>query len=433
MQEISSWGNYFNTNSEVYPVYWQSENLHLNGNNSYLPIGMARSYGDCCLNHGGALISTRGLNRFLSFDEQSGILCCQSGVSLSEILDFAVPKNWFLPVSPGTKHVSVGGAIANDVHGKNHQTAGTFGENVIEFELERSNGERFLCSREKNPELFKATIAGLGLTGLILWAKIRLKKITSPFMKCRNIIFHSLEEFFDVSREFSDQHEYSVAWMDCASKSSQFGRGIFMCADHGADGSDNNYSKRYINLPVYLPKGIVTNYAVSGFNKLYFALMEKRKAEFTAHYDPYFYPLDVIGSWNRIYGKNGFFQFQGVVPYGDNNKLALGVFEILKKSEHCSYLTVVKEFSEREASGLMSFPRKGLTICFDIPNKGPDTLKFIKKLNDYACSAGGAIYPAKDASMSPDNFITSYRNISEFSGFIDKKFSSSFWRRVSDN
>lgn len=430
MQEISSWGNLFSTSSEIRPIYWQSEEFTLNGKLTYLPIGMARSYGDCCLNDEGALIPTRGLNRFLSFDEVSGVLHCQSGVSLAEILDFAVPRNWFLPVSPGTKLVSVGGAIANDVHGKNHHTAGTFGDNLIELELARSSGERLICSRESNEKLFYATIAGIGLTGLILSAKIRLKAVRSPYMACKNFFFHNLEDFFSITKEYSDKYEYSVAWMDCASKDSRFGRGIFMCANHADGEVDASFNKRYINMPIYWPKGLLNNFFVSNFNRLYFSLRERGKDTFNAHYDPYFYPLDVIGSWNKIYGKKGFYQFQCVVPYADDTKAAEEIFSMLKKSDHSSFLSVVKEFSDKTPAGLMSFPRKGLTICFDIPNKGPASLKFLQRLNDCACAAGGAIYPAKDASMSPDNFIKSYPNISEFSNFIDNKFSSSFWRRV---
>lgn len=433
MQEITSWGNYFNTKSDVEPLYWQSDRVLFQEGQSYLPIGLARSYGDCCLNDKGNLISTRGLNRFLSFDDKTGVICCQSGVSLAEILDFLVPRGWFLPVSPGTKFVSVGGAIANDVHGKNHHSAGTFGENILEFELLRSNGDRLVCSKEKNSEYFRSTIAGLGLTGLILWAKIQLKPISSAYMQCKNIFFHSLEEFLEVSKHYSDKFEYTVAWMDCASKNSLFGRGIFMCANHSPENISKTYNKKFINMPVSLPSGLLNNFVVSSFNKLYFTLKENSKSDFLAHYDPYFYPLDAVGSWNKVYGKKGFFQFQCVVPFDDNFKTFFAVFEKLKKSDCSSYLTVVKEFSERKSAGLMSFPRKGVTICFDIPNKGASTLSFIRSLNDFVCQNGGALYPAKDASMSANNFIKSFVNIDEFSKFIDPKFSSSLWRRVNSN
>ncbi len=428
--KITSWGNYFKTTSAVIPLYWQSEDIALKGSDYFLPVGMRRSYGDCCLNNFGKLISTKNLNRFISFDSINGVLCCQSGISFEEILQFSVPRGWFLPVSPGTKFVSVGGAIANDVHGKNHHSAGTFGENVLEFELLRSNGDKIVCSKNDNKELFHATIAGLGLTGLILWAKIQLKPVKSAFMQCKNIFFYNLEEFLKVSKEYSDKYEYTVAWMDCASKNNLFGRGIFMCANHSPESSDKSYSKKMKNLPFSFPNGLLNNFFVSGFNRLYFTLKEKSAHDFVAHYEPYFYPLDAVGSWNKVYGKRGFLQFQCVIPFHENRKSFFEIFEIIKKSDYSSYLTVVKEFSERQPAGLMSFPRKGITICFDIPNKNDGAIEFIKSLNNYVCDNGGALYPAKDASMSSDNFISSFGKADEFSKFVDSKFSSDFWKRV---
>src|SRR5947207_14804729 len=229
-----SWGRYPKvTPAEVQSVFWRSELPNIaDFEQPVLPYAYGRSYGDSCLNEGGVSLDVSQLRRFISFDEDEGLLCCEAGVSLAEILELIVPRGWFIPVSPGTKFVSVGGAIANDVHGKNHHRAGTFGCHVTRFELLRSNGERFICSPTENRELFAATIGGLGLTGVILWAEFRLKRIVNPFIDMERIQFSSLDEFMQISAEMDQQYEYTVSWVDILIGGRALCRGIFMCGNH---------------------------------------------------------------------------------------------------------------------------------------------------------------------------------------------------------
>ncbi len=229
-----SWGRYPRAvPSQVLPIFWRDrvpDLALLEG--PILPYGYGRSYGDSCLNDGGILLDTRPLKRFIAFDRQEGLLRCEAGLSLADILEVIVPQGWFLPVTPGTKFVSVGGAIANDVHGKNHHRAGTFGCHITQFELLRSNGERLLCSPHEHNELFCATIGGLGLTGVILWAELRLKPIQSPFIITENRRFSSLKEFMEIAAAAEERDEYTVAWVDCMAGGAQQGRGIFTEGNH---------------------------------------------------------------------------------------------------------------------------------------------------------------------------------------------------------
>ncbi|NDC38727.1 MAG: FAD-binding oxidoreductase, partial [Proteobacteria bacterium] len=212
---LQSWGRFPAVRQQVLTPAWRSEIAVPSQGFSVLPYGMGRSYGDCCLNDGDAVILTRRLDRLIHFDETQGVLRCEAGVTFEEILHFSVPRGWFLPVTPGTQFVTVGGSIANDVHGKNHHLSGTFGRHIRCFELLRSNGERLLCSPTENRELFCATIAGLGLTGMITWAEVQLKAVRGPYIDVESIKFGSLDEFFEISGESDAQFEYTVAWLDC--------------------------------------------------------------------------------------------------------------------------------------------------------------------------------------------------------------------------
>ena len=397
-----------------------------------LSFGRGRSYGDCCLNDGEAIVKSEKLNHFLSFNEHQGILDCEAGVSFEEILNFSVPRGWFLSVTPGTKQVTLGGAIANDVHGKNHHVAGSFGSYIKEIEILRSNGERISCSPTNNQGLFSSTIGGLGLTGFILRATISMKKIESAFLVCRNISFRSIDEFLEISPKYSGQYEYSVAWLDCASKGYKFGRGVLMCGRHATleESAGKSYKEKKVSIPLDFPSWFLNTCLVRGFNNLYYYVNSKKDYEHVSHYNPFFYPLDVAKNWNRLYGKKGFFQFQCVVPAVHNNKALRALLDKLKRSSFSSYLTVLKEFGNSPSPGLISFPRPGMTICFDLPNQGKKSVLFLEELNSVVVDFGGAIYPAKDATMSPKQFFASYPRIGEFKAFIDPAFSSSFWRRV---
>lgn len=432
LSRVTSWGNYFKTDSVIQPLTWLTQPIEFKKGVSYLARGLGRSYGDCCLNDRGVLLATLYLNRLITFDQKAGVITCEAGVSLGDILSVTAPHGWFLPVLPGTKHVSVGGAIANDVHGKNHHLKGTFGEHVREMSILRSDGEVIRCDQDNNAQLFRATIGGLGLTGVILHASLELQKIESPWMLSVNQPFYSLDEFFEISAQMNTGYEYSVAWMDCASKGALFGRGIFMCGEHVASGDQDLKTRGQprrpaLSLPPIFPSGLLRPPLISAFNRAYYYAKVSKSGERSTHYDSYFFPLDAIGGWNRAYGRAGFFQFQGLIPR--ERAVFLELFSMLKNSEFASYLTVVKEFSERPSAGLMSFARPGITVCFDFPNR-PGVPEFIKRLNDFACANNGAIYPAKDAGMSSNNFMASFPNANTFAKSVDNAFSSDFWRRV---
>ena len=265
MQNFRSWGNHPQTQHEVKPIYWSNYPYNFDSSKkSFLPFGKGRSYGDSCLNDEGILIPTHYLNKFIYFDKINGILKCESGTTLEEILNLIIPHGWFLPVTPGTKFITIGGAIANDVHGKNHHKAGTFGCHVNKFELLRSNNERILCSPEENTEWFNATIGGLGLTGIILWAEFKLQSIQSPFIDAENIKFKNFEEFFDIAENSDQDFEHTVAWIDCLSKGASLGRGIFMRGNY-ANIKANHLSKPkdYIcTIPCSAPNFFLNQYSV---------------------------------------------------------------------------------------------------------------------------------------------------------------------------
>nr|WP_255490316.1 FAD-binding oxidoreductase [Bdellovibrio sp. KM01] len=398
-----------------------------------LPRGLGRSYGDSCLNNGGTLICSNYLNKFISFSSETGLIRCEAGVTFEDVIKLAVPKGWFLPVTPGTKFVTVGGAIANDVHGKNHHKSGNFGNHVTQFELLRSTGERLLCSRNSNPELFKATIGGLGLTGFITWAEFQLIKIDSSWVDQEQIQYHNLNDFFAIAEESEENFDYTVSWVDCVSSSDV--RGIFIRGNFANAQSEDNFKlhkeKSLKNVPVFLPEQTLNRFSIRAFNELYFHKNISSHKAGLVHYEPFFYPLDSIHNWNRIYGKRGFLQYQFVVPYKNDAGAALNeIFQVLKKSQMGSFLAVLKTFGNLQPEGLMSFPKEGVTLALDFANYGDSLLKVLETCDSIVRSANGSVYPAKDARMSKQSFSTFYPQIESFEKHIDPKFSSSFWRRV---
>jgi FAD/FMN-containing dehydrogenase len=432
--KFRSWGCFPQIEQKGRHINWSDEGIP-DGNETLLPYGLGRSYGDSCLNSDGLVLATRNLNRFLAFDEENGILKCEAGTSLSEIIELVLPKGWFLAVSPGTKFVTVGGAIANDVHGKNHHRDGTFGHHVSCFELLRSSGERLICSSEENQEMFRATIGGLGLTGLITWAEIQLKPVSSAYLNVETIRYNNIRDFKALSDESSSTHLYTVAWIDCQSKGKNLGRGLFMRANHEKESGSHGKTIhqvatcKAINVPFVFPKGVLNKFTVSSFNQLYFRKQLFARKQSLDHYDSFFYPLDSIANWNRIYGPKGFFQYQFLVPHKDYTAIQEAL-EVIAKSGAGSFLAVLKEFGEKPSIGMISFPRAGVCLALDFPNQGEKTLNLLERLDNLVVSAGGTVYPAKDARMSAESFKAYYSNNERFSKFIDPRFNSNFWRRT---
>jgi FAD/FMN-containing dehydrogenase len=407
---------------QIYPILQHAPH-------SLLPYGLGRSYGDACLNQGRSLIDCSALNRFLAADLQEGWLRCESGASLGDILDFTVPRGWFLPVTPGTKFVTIGGAIANDVHGKNHHRAGTFGCHVRKLALCRSDAEIVICGPLQNADLFNATIGGLGLTGVILWAEIQLKAVQSTAIDVDILPFTSLEQFLALTEESDRDYEYTVAWVD--SLSTRGAKGIFFRGNHSATSGQWHARRFKPGLPWDLPGWVLNRATVKAFNFCYFLRNRSRTERTRMPYDSFFYPLDSVSGWNRVYGKKGFLQYQCVVP-----EAAGHVFEELlariADSGMGSFLAVLKRFGSLKSPGLLSFPRPGLTLALDFPMRGQKTLRLLEDLDTILQKAGGALYPAKDARMSPAMFAASFPNWRDLRPYLDAKLSSSLWRRVTE-
>lgn len=430
-----SWGRYFHYSHHDYALHWLQDKLPA-ANISLLPYGLGRSYGDSCLNDQQALLHTRNLNRIMAFDKSTGILQCEAGVSLAEILDVTVPRGWFLPVTPGTKFVTLGGAIANDVHGKNHNKVGTFGCHVRQFELLRSDGSRTICSPTQHSDLFSASIGGLGLTGLISWAELQLIPVKNAFIQEESIQCENLDEMMTLFAASEQDYAYTVAWIDCLAQGAQLGRGIFTRGNHCSDLSLPVMHKphRKLSVPFVFPPNCMNSLTVGAFNQLYFRklLIGKdggKHKKSRMDYDSFFYPLDAIHHWNRLYGPKGFIQYQCVLVEN-----ALGAMQELlariARSGQPSPLNVLKDFGGIASPGMLSFPRKGLTLALDFPNRGQKTLQLCNELDDVVRQAKGALYPAKDARMSPAMFAAGYPRLAEFERHVDPLFSSSFWRRV---
>jgi len=428
----ASWGGYPNFEQPGRALSWRSEDLPARAEaETLLPFGNGRSYGDVCLNRGGTVLDTRALNRFIDFDSETGMLRCEAGVLLADVLAMAVPLGWFLPVSPGTRYATLGGALANDVHGKNHHRAGTFGCHVRSFELLRSDGSRLTCTAEENSELFAATMGGLGLTGLVTWIELQLRRVSGPMLMEESIKFANLDEFFQLSDASEKDYEYTVAWVDCVSSGEGLGRGIFERANH----TDGVYEGKPVSLeprvhvPFKPPVSLVNSWSLKAFNSLYYARHPAGERLRRLHFQSFFYPLDSIGNWNRIYGPKGMLQYQCVLPGDDGREVMRDMLRAISNSGNGSFLAVLKVFGDRQSPGLMSFPRPGVTLALDFPTN-PSVFRLLDRLDDMTREVKGAVYPAKDARMTAESFRCYFPGWERFSEFVDPGFSSSFWRRV---
>ncbi|MGZ5033931.1 MAG: FAD-binding oxidoreductase [Usitatibacter sp.] len=427
-----SWGRYPRVPQERAPAFWQGDlEALIYTAMPVLPYGLGRSYGDSCQNEGGRLVDMSRLDRLIEFDAQAGTLTAEAGVTLGEILRFALPRGWFLPVTPGTQFATLGGAIANDVHGKNHHGAGTFGRHVRSLQLLRSDGSSRRCSSAEETELYRATLGGLGLTGIVTSAQLALKPVRSAELEAESIAFASLEEFFELAEGCASTWEYTVAWVDCFARGASRGRGVFERARH-VDEEDGTLGEAWRPairaVPFEAPDFALSAAAVRLFNAIYWRKAPSRLRRMRA--ERFLYPLDAIGAWNRIYGRRGFLQFQCVVPHGAARESVGKLLDAVAAAGEGSFLSVLKTFGELPSPGLMSFPRPGVTFALDFPMRGASTLALADRLEAIVCDAGGAIYPAKDARMSPRAFRASFAALERFQRSVDPAFSSSFWRRV---
>lgn len=435
--DLLSWGRVLRARHAAARPRWRDElpTLVQEGaadGRKLLAIGLGRSYGDSGLNPDGAVIDMTGLDRAIAFDPASQVLRAEAGMSLDALLAIIVPRGFFLPVTPGTRYVTLGGAVANDVHGKNHHRAGTIGRWVRRLGLLRSDGGIVELGPDDNSGLFAATIGGLGLTGLIVWVEIELIPIASTMMDVETIPFGALDEFFSLAAESDGAFDYTVAWIDCLAGGDALGRGILSRARHAASGPLTAKTRRAAPALWFDPPAFVlSGRTVRAFNELYYRNGRRNAGRATVPYEPFFYPLDRIGGWNRLYGKQGLYQYQSVVPPGVARDATRAMVEAISAAGEGSFLAVLKTFGDMPSPGMLSFPRSGTTLALDFANRGASTLALMERLDAIVREAGGRLYPAKDGRIPAAMFQAGYPNLREFARHVDPGFSSSFWRRVS--
>lgn len=428
---LSTWGNYPVIENKKHEFGSDSELQGILGKESdFIPYGNGRCYGDSALN--ADIVYCRPNSYFLSFDDDSGLLHCQCGVLLSEIIDAFVKRGWFLKVTPGTKLITVGGAIASDVHGKNHHVEGCFSECVREFRIMLADGSMVNCSREENPELFHATCGGQGLTGIILDAKLYLKKIKSKNINQTTIKTANLKETFEAFEKYSDS-PYSVAWIDCLAKGADIGKCLLMVGDFADDGDLNLASKKRLNIPFNFPSFTLNNLSVKAFNWLYYKKAPSGTSKQKVDLNSFFYPLDAIANWNRIYGKAGFTQYQFILPKEVSYDGLSEILHEISQSGKGSFLAVLKLYGKANSNWL-SFPMEGYSLALDFKiDKG--LFPLLDKLDGIVVKYGGRIYLTKDVRVSRETFEKGYSMIETFREFrkdngMDTKFNSLQSRRV---
>lgn len=425
-----SWGRVGPVLAESVRANWRRELPTVAGER--LAYGLGRSYGDSCLLGGGTMIETAGLDRLVFFDPETGVIVAEAGISLDALLRFCVPRGWFLPVTPGTRLVTLGGAIANDIHGKNHHRAGTFGGHVQWLTLHRSDGQVLEVSPKSHPELFAATVGGLGLTGLITLVALKLRPVGSALIDVELVKFSGVAEFMQIAEESESGFEHTVAWLDCVAGGKQLGRGIFIRGNH-AEGPPAEliaHTPPKLSVPIDFPNFCLNRLSVTAFNTLYFNRLLGKRKTLKQHYSPFFHPLDSVNGWSRIYGKRGFFQYQCVIPFEGGTEAMNAMLQQIAASGQASFLAVLKTFGDVPSPGLLSFPRPGITLALDFANHGLSTLELFARLDEIVRSVHGAWYPAKDARMSPVDFRASYPALDRFIPQIDPAFTSDFWKRM---
>ena len=384
-----------------------------------LARGMGRSYGDAALLTGGTVVMTEKLDRFIEFDEDSGTLRSEAGATLKDVLDTFVPRGWFVPVTPGTKHCTLGGCVAADVHGKNHHHEGTFSRHVERLVVVLADGSRISCGPSENAGLFWATVGGMGLTGLISEVTLRLTPVETALMKVKHTKSANLDQTVDLLTDARYDARYTVAWLDCLAKGARLGRGVLMAGDHALKSEVSlriqdplvTRAKRAKPFPFEFPGWVLNPMTIKAFNALYYAYQGRRK-EFVCGYDEYFYPLDGIDSWYRMYGKRGFVQYQYVMPTETARQGTREVLTLLSGEKKASFLAVLKRFGP-QGQGLLSFPMEGLTLALDIP-MSDELLPFLDRLDEIVLKYKGRIYLAKDSRMEPEVFKAGYPRIDEF-------------------
>ena len=419
VETIAGWGRHPVCRAPVA----RPERLRLPRAGRVLPRGLGRSYGDAAVpaSAQSLVLETVRADRILAFEPSTGALTCEAGLSLAEILRVFVPRGWFPPVSPGTKFVTVGGCVASDVHGKNHHRDGSFGGFVSRLVLETADGRLVECGPDRERELFLATVGGMGLTGLITEATIRLKPVETPWMYVETEPAAGLTEMLDRLGHAGKDWPYTVGWIDCLATGSGLGRGIVIRGRHASRGEAPAVRPRENTVravPFDGPAGLLSPVLMRAFNTAYYRIQGRRTGGRLVSHDAFFYPLDSLRDWNRLYGRHGFLQYQCVVPRPAGAPVLSELLERLRRAGAASFLAVIKDFGP-ESDAYLSFPLEGTTLALDVPYRGPATEGLVHQLNTTVIRAGGRIYLAKDAVTRREDFERMVPRLPE-------------WRRVRD-
>ena len=387
--------------------------------------GLGRSYNDAAQLSGGSFIDTTIWNHVLHFDPATGILKIEAGASLDQIMREFSGAGFFVPVTPGTRQVTIGGAIACDVHGKNHHKDGSFTDHVLSIDLATPNGVITL-KKDDSPELFNATCGGMGLTGVILSAELRLLPIESSYVKVDTDRTNNIDEVMSLMEDEDHKYRYSVAWVDSLARGSSLGRAVLTRGDHASiDDLDGQHlkaplefkPKTIISAPDIFPSGILNSLTIKAFNELWYRKSPKKEVGAIHHAASFFHPLDIVGKWNRIYGPKGFVQYQYVVPFG-KEEVVKDSLELLARNRAGSFLTVLKRFG-RANGGLMSFPMEGWTLALDLPVGSAGLPALFDRLDEMVIEAGGRVYLAKDARVSKNHLRLMYPRLDEFRQIVN--------------
>jgi FAD/FMN-containing dehydrogenase len=438
--ELSGFGKYPKAKCRVARPFSIEEIKEYFAETSIIPRGLGRSYGDASLNEKGVVTESILMNKFLSFDEINGIVKCEAGASYNDLLDVFILRGWFPPVTPGTKFVTMGGAIASDVHGKNHHKEGSISNFVRSFKILTASGEILECSREKNSDLFWATIGGMGLTGFITEAEIQLKKIDTQYINNRTLKLHNIDELFEKFEEFNEDYVYSVAWIDTVASGSKYGRNVLYLGNHSTYDelpekfkikSKEKFIEKKIAIPFEIPFTTLNKLSVTMFNNAIY--MKEKNAQDYWHYDKYFYPLDFILNWNHIYSKKGLIQYQLNVPESNGKKAINKILEKVVAYGGGSFLAVLKKM--RDQDGILSFPFKGYTLAMDFPVRR-GVIEMCKELDEIVLDYGGRTYLTKDSILDEVTFKKMYSGLWEKWVTIKNKydpknkFASNLARRI---
>ena len=442
---LTSWGRFPVATAKVVRPARQGDLVGLLGDDTHPSLigrGYGRSYGDAALNTPGIVVEQVHFDRLLAFDETTGVLVAEAGLRLKDILEVFVPRGWFLPVTPGTKYVSLGGALACDIHGKNHHGDGSFSSHVEWFDLLTADGQVRRCSRTEQSELFWATAGGMGLTGIILTVALKLRRVETAYVSVDYRRTRDLDETLERCEAEDHRYRYAVCWIDCLARGKHLGRSVLMRGDHLplADLPARYRAqplrlprKPEVTVPFSFPNGVINAWTVRAFNTVFYHKHPKATSGVVVDFDSYFYPLDAVLEWNRVYGRRGFIQYQPVIPLETSRATLIRLLEELSRAGIASFLAVLKRFGPQE--GLLSFPMPGYTLALDIPVSGDAMFALLDRLDELVVQSGGRIYLGKDARLKPQHLEAMYPQLPTWRRIkqtVDPegRFSSDLARRV---